>query len=155
MAVDFNSLTSQTNQLLETLAEFKTVLKQEANLLSSNQLDQLFPVLDQKSLLSANVDQTFKTFNKQLNNTLPLDQLAESDVFKTYPEDFQKHVLKLIDAINECYDLNISNGIAVQIMNNLNETAINIFTGQTEKQNVYGASGTTEKRKSKTSLGKA
>ncbi len=156
-AVDLISLTTYTNQLLESLAGFKTLLNEEKNLLKSNHIEQLFSLLETKSQFSDELDKTFKLFTLSHNQKdITLDQLIESEIYSSLSSDLQSKITDIIIEINKCYELNLSNAMAVQILNNINQVSLNILKGQTDiGTNSYGATGEKNIPKTKTSLGKA
>lgn len=155
--VDFTSLTTHANQLFSSLTRFQTLLEQEASFLKSNQVDQLPSLLEEKSQLSVEVNNIFQSFIDQIpQDNSTLDQLTESEIFQTFPSGLQQQVTSIIEKINLCHDLNLSNGMTVQILSNLNQVSLNILTGQgNTDSSSYGASGEKHKAKNKTTLGQA
>ncbi len=156
-AIDFNSLRSHADEFLQSLEKFKALLTEEEKLLKSNNIEDLTSLLEKKSHLSNKVDKTFKLFNLSHNQkNITLDQLIESKVFSTFSTHLQKQIKKIITIINQCYDLNLSNAMTVQILNNLNEVSLNLLKGQTNNTiSSYGSTGEKDTSKTKTSLGKA
>lgn len=156
MPVDLKSLTDQTEQLLHIFNAFKSVLLTEADILKSNQLNQLPTILEKKAHLSAEVETSHALLSNTLNTSQqPVDEIINSSLFQTFPLSLQNKLKQLVDIINECHDINLSNGMTVQILSNFNQVSLNILTGQEATPSMYESTGTQNIPQNKNSLGKA
>lgn len=156
--VDEKTLSLHSRQLFDALTKFKTVLTQEATLLKSFNVEELPTLLAQKSSLSESIEHHFKALNACLGAQTPkkLDDWLSDDHFGLLSTSLQKTFTDLIQLTNQCHDLNQANGMTVQTLNNMNQAALDILTGQAEPASqIYGASGERKKSKQQTSLGKA
>lgn len=156
MTVDLKVLTQHIDQLSSLFINFKNTLLNEAEVLKTNQIEELPAVLEKKAQLSTQVEIEHQALSTLLNTEQqPLDELLNSNLFKTFPTNLQKQLQQIIEMVNECHDLNLSNGMTVQILNHFNQTALNILTGQEVTPSMYESSGSKNYSKNKNSLGKA
>ncbi len=156
MAVDQGFLTSHTDQLLSILSSFKEVLIAESTLLKTTQFEMLPALLEKKAALSNNLETTHLEFTKTFEaDELTLDKFMKSEEYKELPSDLKNKLSNLILVINECHDINLTNGMTVAILSNYNQTSLNILTGQETIPPIYGSTGSTSTRKNKNSLGQA
>lgn len=158
LTVDDKTLSLHTRQLFDALTQFKSLLENEATLLKQFNVEDLPTLLEQKSSLSETIEQHFKQLNTGLGAQTPkrLDDWLQDEIFSNLSTPLQKTFTDLIQLTNECHDLNQANGMTVQTLNNLNQAALDILTGQTAPSSqIYGASGERQKSKKQTTLGKA
>ncbi len=156
-AIDLTSFSYHVNQLLQSLANFKDLLIKEEKLLKSNQTEPLNLLLDKKARHSLELDEAFKLFNQSLNQeNTPLDKLIKSKIYSTFSTELQYKIKEIISKTNQCYDLNLSNGMTVKILSNLNQASLNLFKGEIDHvPSSYGSTGEKNATKTKTSLGQA
>ncbi len=156
--LQIEQLPSQMAQFLQLLDVFQQTLLSESQALKSNLTDQLATTLLTKeklaediSLLTQSIEALLKT--KQLS----LSVLLSTQLPSNLPLSIQQDIQRLITLSNQCHDLNQANGISIQILNKINQHALNIISGQ-ESPNIklYDASGETQPPESiKKPLGKA
>jgi len=158
---EFNSsqFASRIDQLNTLLQTFQTLLESEANTLKTVSVNELIPISESKQLLTEQIEQSVL----QLNKTLPADikchhffELVDHPLFLSLPASIQTKINLARSLSQTCHDLNLANGMAIQILSNINQVSLQILTGQTQTDSkLYGASGATTQSKSQSSLGKA
>jgi len=157
-SLNIEQLTSQTAQLVGLLETFLDTLQSESSALKSNNPDDINQILPIKEKLSEEVGQVTVQIEKSLSpHDLSLSELLSIErPFKLAPAS-EKNIQTIIELSQKCNDLNTANGIAIQILNNINQQTIQIISGQ-EQSNVklYDAKGeSSASGKNKQTLGKA
>lgn len=158
LAVDAQKISPPLCQLLESLAEFESVLDQEDTILKSADITPLAEVLKQKEQLSDQVNQQFSELSNQFSDDLlSLNEFIQLDSYQTLPAELQQQIQQAIDLATICHEKNIRNGMTVQSLNNINQAFLNLFTGQDPNAQTYGAQGQAKSGENKKpgSLGKA
>ena len=157
--LDFTQLSSQIEELNAFLVEFQGQLHTEAELLKSNNTPALSESTETKINLTEKIDSQVKQINRTLSqNNVQADffELANQKAFQQCPNALQSKVEKTLSLTQICHDLNMANGMSIQILSNINQVSLQILTGQNQTDaNLYGSSGVTTQSKSKSSLGKA
>lgn len=160
-------LTSLVADLTRLLEGFLVALQNESAALKKNDSTQLTAVLVSKQTLSEEIELLTPKLESGLKaHNLSLKTLAElqadatpskSSKLAKLPEALQHDLQALAIISEQCQDLNQANGMAIQMLNNINQHALNLISGKSDpKVQLYGASGaTTATSNTKTSLGKA
>lgn len=156
--VDLDTLTSQLDQLFDSLSKFESILDQESDTLKSPNLSSLPEILKLKESLSETVSEQFNHLSSSLSEVdrLSLNEFILTDQFQLLPPDIQALFQKTREKAVACSDKNLVNGMTVQALNNMNTTLLQLFKGQDPQSKTYTASGesTTGSQTSKP-LGKA
>lgn len=158
-SLDIPQFSSQIDELNQLLLEFQALLETESTLLKKSDATALSSSTQTKSLVTEKID----ILVNEINNNLPKNsisehffELADKKMFSDISTTLQNQVDKTMSLTQSCHDLNMANGMAIQILTNINQVSLQILTGQTQADaNLYGASGVTTQNKSKSSLGKA
>lgn len=140
--VDAQKISPPLSQLLESLAEFESVLDQEETILKSTDISPLTDLLKQKETLSDQVNRQFSDVSNQFSNDLlSLNEFIQLDSYHQLPSTIQKQIKQAIELATTCHEKNIRNGMTVQSLNNINQAFLNLFTGQDPNAQTYGAQG--------------
>lgn len=158
-SLDITQFSSQIDELNALLIEFQDQLKTESDLLKKNDSSALSKSTETKINLTNKIDTQVNKINLILTtNQVQEDffELANQKVFQQYSSELQSKVEKTLVLTQACHDLNMANGMSIQILSNINQVSLQILTGQNQTDaNLYGSSGVTTQNKSKSSLGKA
>lgn len=156
-AADTQNLSPLLTELLDLLSQFESVLEAEASALKSAQLNNLTDTLQRKEQLSQSVSEKFDALATHLPNDVNLSSPKEvslSALPGLKPEDKQA-LQNISEKAKHCHKLNTINGMTVQSLRHLNQTTLNLLTGQ-ENTKTYSASGKTVPSDQKSNpLGKA
>ncbi|VAW48560.1 hypothetical protein MNBD_GAMMA04-1372 [hydrothermal vent metagenome] len=151
-------LPSQMAQFLQLLDAFQQTLLSESEALKSNLTNQLATTLLTKEKLAKDISLLTQSIEARLKTKqLTLSVLLSTQLPSNLPLSMQQDIQHIITLSNQCHDLNQANGISIQILNNINQHALNTISGQ-EAPNIklYSASGETQTPESiKKTLGKA
>lgn len=161
--IDLNvdQFSSQIETLNQQLLAFEKNLQTESELLHKNQPEALSQHSETKAALVQEIQTQLALIESQLNTADPkkptnLIELTRLHAFSDLSDALQKKVDQTLALTESCSDLNDANGIAIQILNNINQASIHILAGQADTSlNLYGASGETRQSKQGSSLGKA
>ncbi len=150
---------SHIDELNLLLLEFRTLLETESQQLKQSDAEALVESSQLKGELSEKIEQLVNTLNLELGNssdTLNFIDLGKQKAFQTLSQELQTKVDQSIELSQRCHDLNIANGMSIQILSNINQVSLQILTGQNESNSdVYGSSGETSTPKKGSTLGKA
>ena len=158
VVTDLNTdqFSSHIDELNLLLLDFQALLKSESKQLKEADATALSSTTQTKVQLTDKIDQLVKQINALLPATSPKQhffEFAQQTVFST---ELQAQVDKSMALSQSCHDLNLANGMAIQILSNTNQVSLQILTGQDQVgSNLYGSSGTATQNKLKSSLGKA
>lgn len=162
LPVGFNApqFASQIEALDQLLRQFLAVLETEAEQLKHGDADALMVALQPKAQLGDALESAFTKITAQLpsqdNTAAALMELAKSNAFAAASPKLQQQVNRVVELIERCHALNAANGIAIRILSNINQTSLQILSGQSsDKVDLYSASGERTTAKSRSSLGKA
>jgi len=139
------------------LLEFKTLLETESDLLKANNAEEIIKTSQTKNQITDKINTQVQT----IQNILPKKskhffELAQEKSFSELSDDLQSKVEQSIELSQVCHDLNMANGMAIQILSNMNQVSLKILTGHNQAEhNLYGSTGSTTQSKTKSSLGKA
>lgn len=154
---------SQLSALENELGQFKHLLEQESDLLKHNNITDLPEVALNKQDLSQKIETLVQSLNKTLQtnaNDAALQHffdLISSDFVNNIPQELKQHIEQIKELTQACHDLNLANGMSIQILNNINEVSLSLFAGQgSNKESTYSAKGEKSSSNSpRSSLGKA
>jgi flagella synthesis protein FlgN len=157
-ATDTQNLSPLLTELLDLLSQFESVLETEADALKSSQLNNLTDTLQRKEQLSESVSETFQSLAQHLPDGVDLSSPLKESNLSSLPglkaEDRQA-LQNISEKTKHCHKLNTINGMTVQSLRHLNQTTLNLLTGQ-ENTKTYSASGKTVPSDQKSNpLGKA
>jgi flagellar biosynthesis/type III secretory pathway chaperone len=151
-------LTSLVADLTHLLETFLDALQAESEALKKNHSEQLSLTSSTKeSKLEAIATSTNLLESNLKAYQLTLSDLFEADLSSKLPQPLQQDIKRLAQLSNNCQDLNQANGMAIQILSNINSHAINLISGKEPSGvKLYGSSGISNtSSKTKKSLGKA
>lgn len=159
-ATEAKDIPQRLSQLLEHLKAFKSILDQESDALKKSENAPLISIVEQKEKLSEVLTEEFNSLSKSLSPDesvqLSLKELLLVDSVKNLSEKTQQQLQEAVELATQCHDKNVINGMTVQALKNMNQTVLNIFTGQDQKTQTYGATGKTATPETKSNpLGKA
>lgn len=124
-------LSAQWQQSFQALID---VLAAEFEALKQNNVEQIMPIIEQKSVLVAQTEQ----LEKQLLNQLSLaDHKQLFDHLSAHCQNTE--ALKVLT--KQAHDDNYRNGMLLQNMIRLNEYGLSILSGQAGQDKIYGAYG--------------
>ncbi|MDG4812921.1 flagellar protein FlgN [Hydrogenovibrio sp. 3SP14C1] len=157
---DTKDIPQRLDQLLEDLNTFESILDQEASVLKTSDISPLISILEQKETLSERLTQSFNWLSTNLSPDnsvrLSLKELLLVDSVQNLSEKTQRQLQHAVDLATQCYEKNIINGMTVQALKNMNQTLLNVFTGQDQNAQTYGSSGKAATSETKSNpLGKA
>ncbi len=151
-------LTSLVAELTHLFESFYNALQTESEALKKNNSEQLTLSSSTKQEQSEGIAHLTGQLESSLKaNNLTLANLFDVKVAATLPKALQQATQKLVAISDQCQDLNQANGMAIQMLSNINKHALNLISGKTQSNvQLYGSSGvTTASSNTKTSLGKA
>lgn len=158
-SLNTDQFSSQIDELNLLLLNFQTLLENESKNLKSSDTSDLLTTAQAKEQLTVNIELLVQQINKALPSSLQnkhFFELAQQSAFSAISNELQANVDKCLALSQACHDLNMANGMAIQILSNINEVSLQILTGQNQSDSkLYGASGATTQNKLKSSLGKA
>lgn len=157
---DKTRFSSQIEVLNTLLHEFHQILQDESSLLKQPPSEALTANLEQKAATAQQVESELLTLEKILSphaNGASLMDLARNGAFAEISDSLQVQVEHFMKLSQACHDLNTSNGIAIQILSNINDFSIDLLTGKsTAEVKLYGSSGEKQLHtQSHSTLGKA
>lgn len=156
-SLNTNQFSSQIDELNSLLLEFKTLLESESELLKQNDSNAIIESSQAKSDLSDKIDKQVQSIQSHFpSKSKHFFELTQEQAFSELSETLQSKMDDSIQLSQACHDLNMANGMAIQILSNMNQVSLQILTGQNQTEtNLYGSSGSTTLHKTKSSLGKA
>jgi len=159
-AIETKDIPQRLAQLLEDLHTFESILDQESEVLKTSDISPLIRILEQKEILSERLTQSFNWLSKNLSPDdtvqLSLKELLLVDSVQNLTEKTQQQLQDAVDLATQCHKKNVINGMTVQALKNMNQTLLNVFTGQDQNTQTYGATGKTANSETKSNpLGKA
>ncbi|MEA3405596.1 MAG: flagellar protein FlgN [Pseudomonadota bacterium] len=156
-SLNTNQFSSQIDELNSLLLEFKTLLESESELLKQNDSNAIIETSQTKNEISNKIDKQVQSIQNLLpDKSKHFFELAQDKVFSGISKTLQPKIDGSIELTQACHDLNMANGMAIQILSNMNQVSLQILTGQNRTEtNLYGSSGSTTQNKTKSSLGKA
>lgn len=152
-----NLLTSQVEELITSLDSFMAILTQEEAAIKAADADQLTKVSHTKQELASNLNKTGLAIEDCLaGNTTNLVDFSVTDSFSELGKPLQAKIKQAINLTVECHDKNLSNGMSIKILSNINQHAIDLVSGKPQHEvKLYGSSGEKTQSGNQTSLGKA
>ena len=159
-ATETKDIPQRLDQLLEDLNTFESILDQEASVLKTSDISPLISILEQKETLSERLTESFNWLSTNLSpdNTvrLSLKELLLVDAVQNLSEKTQRQLQDAVDLATQCHEKNVINGMTVQALKNMNQTLLNVFTGQDQNTQTYGSTGKAAAAETKSNpLGKA
>ncbi|MBF6058690.1 flagella synthesis protein FlgN [Thiomicrorhabdus heinhorstiae] len=143
-------------ELHHLLSEFHSTLEQEAEAIQKNRSEQVLAVISRKQQQSEQLNQITEQINKQLSPlSLQLSDLFSLQHFERLPETLQESVLAILQLTEACHNLNQSNGMAIKLLSNINQHAIDLIFGKDKGVELYSPEGVTKSDTTRKSLGKA
>jgi flagellar biosynthesis/type III secretory pathway chaperone len=158
---EFNQtqFSSQIDALNQLLLDFQALLKSESDLLTQSDLEHLSEIVEKKAELGQKIETASLELDKhfdKLDSENTFFSLAQGKAFASISEELQNKVDQVLAQSQACNDLNLSNGITIQILSNINQVSINLLRQQPESDvNLYNSTGESKKVKGSSSLGKA
>lgn len=152
-----NHLTSQVEELISSLDTFMEILTQEEAAIKNADADNLTKVSLEKQNLAINLNKTGLAIEDCLaGNTTNLVDFSVTETFSKLSNPLQNKIKQAINLTVECHDKNLSNGMSIKILSNINQHAIDLVSGKPQQDiKLYGASGEKTQTGKQTSLGKA
>ncbi|MDG6777589.1 flagellar protein FlgN [Thiomicrorhabdus sp. zzn3] len=156
----FNSteFASHIGELKELLSLFLETLKSESDLLKLPPSDQLTKTLQQKSELA----EQLQTSQHSLESFLKTSELQHLSQVLAPPHSehldnaLKKQIQDVLTLSQACSDLNLANGISVQMLSNINQASLRILSGGPEQTtNTYSAKGETQTGDKRSPIAKA
>lgn len=137
--------TTLLKQLISQLDSFKSLLEQEAFVLKSNETQALFEISQQKEALATQVEACYQQFIQKLSPDLAfsLAEIIQLPLFNQFSPADQALANDALQLMEACHNLNLSNGMTIQALNNLNTSLLQMINGQDASAKVYGAKGKT------------
>ncbi|KUJ71597.1 flagella synthesis protein FlgN [Thiomicrospira sp. WB1] len=142
-AQEKQTLTGSLTTLHAQLEAFQQLLQQEADLLKSNDPDALTSIAQQKAQVLDELEPAHHALCQLLSpdQDQSLDSLIQSDSFQSLPEVLQNKLTKANQLAEACHQLNLSNGMTIQALNNLNSGLISALVGQPGSSQTYDPKG--------------
>ena len=157
--LDIPRFSSQMDGLNLLLLDLQSLLQTESQTLKNSDASALTQSTQAKSELMDKIDSLVQKINQNfpnLSENKHFFDLAKEKAFASISNELQEKVDNSLTLSQACHDLNMANGMAIQILSNINQVSLQILTGQNQTDsNLYGSTGTTTQNKSKSSLGKA
>lgn len=154
-----DQFSSHIDELNLLLLDFQSLLEKESDELKGSDASALSASTQAKALLTNKIDLLVKQINKSLpasTQNKHFFELAQQNAFSDISNSLQASLNKSMALSQTCHDLNMANGMAIQILSNINQVSLQILTGQNQSDSsLYGSSGSTTQNKPKSSLGKA
>ncbi|WP_319381900.1 flagellar protein FlgN [Thiomicrorhabdus sp.] len=143
-------------ELHHLLGEFRSTLEQEAQAIQKNRSEEVLAVLGGKQQQAEALNLLTEQINKQLSPlSLQLSDLFSLQHFERLPESQQESVLAILQLTEACHTLNQSNGMAIKLLSNINQHAIDLVFGKDKGVKLYSPEGVTQSDTTRKSLGKA
>lgn len=157
---DKTRFSSQIDVLNRLLHDFHDILESESAHLKQPPSEALSRTLEQKSAVAQQLESELNTIEELLkphNNGATFIDLAKDNAFSSISDSLQVKVDRIIQLSQDCHDLNTSNGIAIQILSNINDFSIDLLTGKSSAEvKLYGSSGEKQlHNQNQSTLGKA
>ncbi|MDR9499341.1 MAG: flagellar protein FlgN [Hydrogenovibrio sp.] len=142
-AQDKQTLTDSLTALTAQLGAFYALLQQEADQLKSDDPEALEKLSAKKADTLTALEQAHQTLTNLLtpDQDSSLQTLIESPVFTQLPKPLQNQLIKADQLAQKCYQLNLSNGMTIQALNNLNTGLISALVGQPGTSQTYDPKG--------------
>jgi len=144
---------------LQTLLDgFLTLLQNEKDAIKHSQIEQLSQIISDKSEASFELENRMTQLNQlakaRFDQTFT-DLLAQSDNLTNLEPDERQALQETQQLTLKCHDLNQANGIAIQILKNMNEFTLSLVSGNDPDFKTYGSKGQKHRSRSGQTLGKA
>ncbi len=151
------AFTSHISELTGLLTQFSTLLDNEAEAIKTNDADALLENNHAKQSLSDQLNQCGNQIESDLScfETNLID-FSLNENFRTLTTSTQEIVKNAINLTVECHDKNLANGMSIQILSNINQHALDMLSGKSDKDvKLYGSSGEKTQSGKQNTLGKA
>ena len=142
-AQDKQTLTDSLTALHAQLEAFYQLLKQETAQLKSDDPDALAALAKQKADTLTSLEHTYQRMTGILSpdQDTGLQSLIDSPQFNQLPKVLQTKLTQADQLAQACYQLNLSNGMTIQALNNLNSGLISALVGQSGTSQTYDTKG--------------
>ncbi|MBN2647046.1 MAG: flagellar protein FlgN [Thiotrichales bacterium] len=128
------------------LEAFLGALEQEATHLRTGSAEQLQQISLQKQRLAEEIERQRQLWGETYpEHPLELNSLLAFAQASALPPDLATQIQHLHSLIERCYQLNQTNGVTIQSLNNINQHLLQLYTGQTKTPDLYTSRGATKK----------
>lgn len=139
------------SRLQKELDLFLSILNDEKTAIQKSNIQLIEEVSQKKSNSADAIEATSKTIEKDTGRSISewlTDETLEGEI-KTLVEQVHTQT-------TECHDLNMANGLSINILNNMNSFTLNLISGKDPDMKTYGSKGQAHASKDKNrTLGKA
>lgn len=148
-AIQIAQLEPHLKQLHQSLSQFQQLLDTETDCLKKADLTQLSKISTDKATLSEQIEVAHSRLISNITESLAVDakvnfSLAEIialPIFEQLPSNIQEQLTEAVHLIEDCHNKNLTNGMTIQALSNINQNAIRIIAGASETQTTYGSEG--------------
>ncbi|GAB6069718.1 hypothetical protein JCM30760_08150 [Thiomicrorhabdus hydrogeniphila] len=150
----FSSLIEELCPLLD---QFSSTLDTESECIKKNLPEQLLETANIKNQLANQLTiVTTKIESILTPSGLSLNTLQNSPEFNALKKVTQNHIAEIMVKLEICHDKNLSNGMSIKMISNINKHVLDLISGKKHDVKLYGSKGQkTISSGSQSSLGKA
>lgn len=144
--MDLHSLTADQRQALQLsfkklhqeLESFFEILQIEKEAIRHSDTEKLEQNLTKKSTSADLIEQHIQHIENLTGRSL-LDWFSQENSQEL--GEWSQSIVELKALTQNCHDLNIANGISINILNNMNNVSLGILSGKDPDMKTYGAKG--------------
>ncbi|WP_321276172.1 flagellar protein FlgN [Thiomicrorhabdus indica] len=139
------------DKLLKALDNFLTILNEEKAAIRKSEIKLIEDVTQKKSESVDQIESISIAIEKDTGRSIP-EWFAD----KTLEGNLQNLIQKTENMTTACHDLNLANGLSINILNNMNSYTLNLVSGKDPDMKTYGSKGQENASKDqRRTLGKA
>ena len=128
------------NKMQILLTSFEETLEVEKQAIRHSKFDALQQNTATKAKLADQLDQLASQIETEIQ--IPFSELLDAiDLFPESQMDVKDRLTKINQLTNQCHDLNLANGISINILNNMNNFTLNLLSGRDPNSKTYSAKG--------------
>jgi flagella synthesis protein FlgN len=149
--MDSDLIHNTLEKLYHSLIEFLHFLSEEKESIRQQNIMNLSKASSQKEAIASKINENYKDLVNLTNQSNIKEMLVASEL-----SDHAYYLTECHQLIEQCHDLNLANGLSMQILINMNQEMLNLLKGTGPQPELYSSSG--DKQKSSlepTKLGQA
>ena len=141
--------------LLQSLNTFKQALDFETETIKTKPASELISSSEQKQIALSELEKATANISVQIK-PLRIERLLEEPSHYSNNLELLNLIKRCSERTVECHDQNLSNGMSIQILSNINNQMLHMMKGDPNDVKLYGSKGSKQPQAlGKTTLGKA